>query len=153
MSSTVHSSRSVVIRGAVAALLLAVAACGGKSTAAAPTTPKETGGLPFDKEAVRAALAASPGTPCDGAAGETLDAVFQRQSAALGEVDVTFECVPAADAGRWGCTWSTFSRPSGAAAPDDPCGEDGGTSGYQIMTEVTADGALVPDTQHCIAPG
>ncbi len=79
--------------------------------------------------------------------------MFQRQSAALGEVDVTFECVPAADAGRWGCTWSTFSRPSGAAAPDDPCGEDGGTSGYQIMTEVTADGALVPDTQHCIAPG
>ncbi len=63
MSSTVHSSRSVVIRGAVAALLLAVAACGGKSTAAAPTTPKETGGLPFDKEAVLAALAASPGHP------------------------------------------------------------------------------------------
>ena len=50
------------------------------------------------------------------------------------------------------CTWSVFSKPSGAPDPDDPCGGEC-CSGFQIMIPVAADGSFDATAITCVAPG
>ena len=90
---------------------------------------------------------------CGGAdSGDSLGAVLDAQAQLLGEPNErSFDCREG-DGGGWSCTWSVFSTPSGTPDPDDPCAE-GGASGYQIMVEVDAGGAIVPDSVFCNAPG
>ncbi len=148
------SSRRVVLISA----LLAIAACGGKSTPTA--TPGPTTGSGVDEGAVRRELTgmAVP-EACGGPdAAATIGAMMDEQQALLGgpdETDETFVCRSSADdAAPWECTWSVFSRPSGEADPDDPCaGEGGGGSGYQLIVQLDKAGAIVPATMGCNAPG
>jgi len=142
-----------------------VAACGGKSPAAGPTgggggaAAGDDAATPFDDNAVKAALASTPGDgTCGVEAPTTLGAHFAAQREGLitggdggNAVDETFACRPQDD-GRWECQWSVFTRPSGAVDPDDPCGGDGG-SGFTIAAMVGADGAIATDTIYCNAPG
>ncbi len=154
-----HAARSVTVSLAIALAMLA--ACGGKSSS--PTTPPTGGGAGadgarFEASAVRDALAAMPvPDTCGGAdAGASLGALFEQQRAALGteaEIDVDIKCrAETPGPGQWECTWSAFTKPSGVVDPDDPCAGQGG-SGWQIITQVDAAGAIVPGTVVCNAPG
>jgi hypothetical protein len=151
-------------RTSIFALAAALAACGGPSTPAATTPPSNTGGEgtakepgaePFDKEAVRATLASMAvpevcGSPEDAASlGELLE-LRGRDLGTPDQVDMTFTC-RSFDEGQWQCEWSVFTKPS-PLDPDDPC-SDMGATGFQIITQVDATGALVPDTLGCVAPG
>ena len=151
-----HSVRSLSWV-ALAAALLATAACGGKSSA----TPKGPGpadpnAAPFDQAKVKAALAATPQSsapPCGDPANvsTTLGELFKAQGDALAPSDADFVCRPdMADDGTWECTWSVFAKP-GAADAEDPC--SGGSAGFQIIAKVGADGVLVENGIICNAPG
>jgi len=133
---------------------IALAACGGKSSGpkapAAPVTP-------FERDAVRKALADTPQSAAPACGdpdnvSDSLGDLFSRQGEVLAPFDETFDCVPdLGDATMWECTWSEFARPSGPPSPDDPCG--GGSSGYQIIVKVHADGVLDTTSITCVAPG
>lgn len=136
-----HSTLSIC---SVAVLGALVAACGGKSAATAEQpAPGGAAATPFDVEAVRAALADTPQTSAP-ACGDpedvntTLGQLFTAQGADLDGAVVDFGCRPADAAGQWQCTWSELL---------------GGTAGYQIMVNVTADGVLVDGSVVCYAPG
>jgi hypothetical protein len=136
--------------------LMALAACGGKASSANKVKAPDPGATPFDQAAVQAAIADTPlsGAPACGDAddvNQTLGDVFKQQGEGLQPADVSFECRPdLADSAIWECTWSEFSKPSGPSE-DDPCG--GGSSGFQIIVKVNADGTLVNDSFVCVAPG
>ena len=143
------------------------AACGGASKGSAPAAPPtgpaataagDDPATPFDDAALRAALAkAAAVDSCGATPGTTMGDHFAAQRDALigggdggNPVDEAFTCDPH-DEGRWECQWSVFARP-GQPDPDDPCAE-GGSSGYIIIVDVAADGAIVPENIHCNAPG
>jgi hypothetical protein len=137
------------------------AACGGSSKSAPPTLGTSSSGkkLPFDPEQVRAAVAAGPGTDaCSAEVGQTFEALFEYQRGLLASgdpasVEVSFSCLAAAAGdGTYECTWSVFSKPSGAPDPDDPCGGEC-CSGFQIMIPVAADGSFDATAITCVAPG
>lgn len=156
----VHGSRT--LRVVLFALAGALAACGGKSSSSSTPTPTPTPGgdeppaAGIDHDRVKATLAeTSVPEACSGTDATTLGELLSLQQQLLGgeaDTDVSFDCQPGSEDGRWACTWSVFNKPSGAVDPEDPCAGEG-TSGYQIMVEVDADGAIVPDTIFCNAPG
>lgn len=138
-------------------LAAGAAACGGKAKPA-DTGPGGGGDGGPDRAALQAKLAAMPqNDACSGDGGGTLADLYAQQKAALvgddnSPVDESFDCrADDAGTGGWQCTWSVFSKPTGAAS-DDPCGGEC-CSGYQIMVNVDASGALLADTISCIAPG
>ena len=135
----------------------ALAACGGKSkpATAVANTGGATDGVPFDQAAVQAKLAAAPqNAACNGADSGSLQVLYDEQKTLLtegGPVDESFAC-HSVDTDVWECTWSVFSKPSGAPDPDDPCAE-GGSSGYQIIVRVDRAGTLDEAGIVCVAPG
>lgn len=151
--------RPSVLVSALAAAALAVA-CGGSSSSKPPATPGPSAGgaaKPFDEEAVRAAIAATPwssapacGDPED--VNATLADLYRQQGSEQAGRTNVFNCQPhGAGDGRWQCTWSTLDQP-GAPDPDDPCAEQG-MSGFQIIVDVSASGAIDTESIICYAPG
>ena len=130
---------------------LALAACGGRSTGA--TGPK--GKVPFDPEAVKAVMAATPvdktqSCGIEGAA--TVGDAMRLQKAVMdgdGGALESFTCQPLAE-GQWQCTWEVVEKTT-IANPDDPCA--GGGSAFQAIGQVNADGVPMPGQLACIAPG
>ncbi|MBE7448140.1 MAG: hypothetical protein HS111_04395 [Kofleriaceae bacterium] len=156
---TTSGTHSLALALAIAVLAPA-AACGGKG-GGTTTTPAgggtSGGGTSSADDALRAELAAmAVPEACSGTEATTLRQLLTIQRGYLGtdaETEETFTCRERGD-GEPGksCEWSVFGKPSGAADPDDPCGGEC-CSGYQILFEVDAAGAVVADSIHCIAPG
>jgi hypothetical protein len=146
------------------ALLLAAAACGGKSKGGA-TAGGGTGGegddaaTPFDDASVKKAIASTAGVDACGVdASTTMGAHFEAQREALkGGPDGTtplnesFLC-RAQPNNTWECQWSIFTVATGGD-PDDPCAGEGEGSGYIIIVTVGNDGAVDAGSIACNAPG
>jgi hypothetical protein len=149
---------SIPLRSFSISLAALLVACGGSSKSRAPDAPAASGddpATPFDDAAVKAAIADTPWSSAP-ACGDpesidaTLGALFRARAAGLTPGDETFECKPhLSEEGAWQCTWSVFTRPT---APADPCMEGEG-SGFQIIVDVSATGALEQETFVCVAPG
>ena len=159
------------------ALLLGIAACGGKNKGPAPAAGGEGDdpATPFNDGAVKAALSATAGvSECGAEPSTTMGAHLAAQremlkggdpSAKTGE---SFMCrAQASD--QWECEWSVQALPDEPAAAD-PCagapapveGEEGGEedpcggeccSSYIVMFTVSNGGAIAPGSIHCVAPG
>lgn len=139
-----------------AALCALAAACGGKS-APASTSPGDTGGgaeAADTTKIIEAIGAMAVPEACNNDDGTAnLKAHLDAQRESLGgeaATDTTFECQPPVD-GRRECTWGVFNKPA-APDPDDPCGGEC-CSGYQVIFQVDAAGAIDPASVICNAPG
>ena len=147
----------LAILGAVTALTLA--ACGGRATPApvtpaAPAAATATATTPFDTATVKATLAAAAPDGACPTDHPTVDAMMAEQRTALGSpLDETFRCEASDEPGApWTCTWSILTKPSTSPSPDDPCG-GACCTGFLISVSVQPDGAIVPASATCVAPG
>ena len=134
---------------------LALAACGGKGTGAAG--PRRSGKVPFDQEAVKAVMAATPVDKTQSCGIEGAATVGDAMRLHKAEMDgdggarESFSCEPSGLAdGQWQCTWEVVEKTT-IANPDDPCA--GGGSAFQAIGQVNADGVPMPGQLACIAPG
>lgn len=151
------------LAASAAALLaaLALAACGGRATPApvtsvtsSPSGTPAPAATPFDTAKVKATLAAAAPDGACPTEHPTVDAMMAQQRTALGPpLDETFTCRAGDEPGDpWTCTWSISVKPPATPSADDPCG-DACCTGFMIMVSVTADGAIVPASATCVAPG
>jgi hypothetical protein len=144
-----RAARASLTSCAVLALGLWLAACGGGKGSA---TPRATGDVPFDQEAVKALMAATKVADLDGCTSEgavTIADTMRAQRgllAADGSVDEAFHCAKSALADdTWECTWEVSRAPAG--------GEDDEGSAFQAIARVDSDGVLRPGQLLCVAPG